>query len=54
MTQEQINDTCLKHAAFLNNEGGERADFRGADLSGKDLRGKDLAGIDFSGANFTQ
>ena len=43
-----------KHAKWLRGEdGGERADLRGADLSGADLRGANLHSADLRGAKNT-
>jgi len=41
-TQEQLRTILIKHRAFSEWNGGERADLRGADLSGADLSGADL------------
>ena len=52
-----IKEILEKHKKWLNSEdGGERADLRGADLCdanlrGADLRGADLRGADLRGAN---
>ena len=44
MTQEELNIILEKHQKWLNNEeGGERADLRGANLSGANLYGADLS-----------
>lgn len=52
MTQSELNEILEKHRKWLNNEeGGERADLRGADLRGADLSGANLRGADLSGAN---
>ena len=38
MTQEELSVILDKHKKWLNNEeGGEKADLRGADLGGADL-----------------
>ena len=56
MTSEEIKKVLDSHQKWINNEqGGERADLRGAklhwaDLSEADLRGADLSGADLSGA----
>lgn len=45
MTQEELSVILDKHKKWLNNEeGGEKADLRGAYLSGADLRGANLRG----------
>ena len=45
MIADDIREILDKHLKWLNNEdGGERADLRGADLCGADLRGADLCG----------
>ena len=46
MTSEEIKKVLDLHKKWLNEQGGERADLRGADLSGADLRGADLSGAD--------
>ena len=64
MTQEELNIILEKHKKWLKDEeGGERADLRGAnlryadlsgaDLSGSDLRGANLSGADLSGAHLS-
>ena len=46
-TVEELKAICEKHIKWLRGEeGGERADLRGADLRGADLRGADLHGAD--------
>ena len=51
MTKEQIKETLELHLKWLRNEeGGNRADLRGADLRGADLSGAYLSGADLSGA----
>ncbi len=66
MTSEEIKKVLDLHKKWLNEQGGERADLRGATLSGANLRGADLCwadmrvatlsgadlrGADLSGAN---
>ena len=47
MTSAEIKQVLELHKKWLNNEqGGERANLRGADLSGANLRGADLRGAD--------
>lgn len=52
-----IQEVLEKHSAWLNGEeGGQRADLRGADLQGADLEGANLQGanlwdVDLCGAN---
>ena len=49
MTSEEIKKVLDLHKKWLNNEqGGERADLRGADLREADLRGADLSEADLS------
>ena len=51
---KNLNEILEKHLKWLNDEnGGERADLRGADLSGADLSGADLRGANLSGANLS-
>ena len=52
MGKGKLDEILKKHAAWLNNEdGGERANLRGADLSGADLSSADLSSADLSGAD---
>ena len=47
MTSEKIKKVLDSHQKWINEEdGGERANLRGANLSGADLRGADLRGVD--------
>ena len=47
MTQAELDEVLVKHKKWLNNEdGGERADLRGADLRGAYLQGAYLQGAD--------
>ena len=47
MTTGKLQEILDKHKKWLNEEeGGERADLRGADLSDADLSGADLSGAD--------
>ena len=49
---KNLNEILEKHLKWLRNEdGGERANLRGADLCGADLRGANLRGADLYGAN---
>ena len=41
------------HTAWLNNEGGNRADLRSADLRSADFRDADLRSADLSGTNLS-
>ena len=51
LTKEEI-EVLQRHAKWLKNEeGGEKADLRGANLRGANLRGADLWGADLWGAN---
>ena len=52
MTGEQLNSILEQHKKWLDcEEGGIRADLRGANLSGANLRGADLRGAILSRAN---
>ena len=51
LTKKEI-EVLQRHAKWLKNEeGGEKANLRGADLRGADLRGADLWGANLWGAN---
>ena len=50
MTKEELNETLKDHALWLENNGGKRADFRGADLREADLRWAHLRGANLQGA----
>ena len=49
-----IKKILSEHSKWINGDGGERADLRGADLRGADLRGADLRGADLRGANLSE
>ena len=52
MDENKLKEILAKHKAWLHNEdGGERADLRGADLRGANLHGADLYGANLRGAN---
>jgi len=52
MKQEELNLILENHKKWLNDDdGGIRADLRGADLRGANLRGADLSYADLSDAN---
>ena len=51
MTQEEFNAILENHKKWLEGNGGERADLKGADLCGADLRDADLCGADLCGAD---
>ena len=52
ITQEKLNEIIASHGKWLRDEeGGERADLRGADLRGADLRGANLGGADLGDAD---
>jgi hypothetical protein len=56
MEKTRLEKILSDHKLWLESNGGERADLRGADLRGADLsganlRGADLRGADLSGAN---
>ena len=54
MKQEELNIILEKHKKWINNEeGGERADLRGANLSGANLSDADLRCANLSGANLS-
>ena len=51
---KNLNEILEKHLKWLNDEnGGERADLRGADLRGADLRGANLSVANLSVANLS-
>ena len=52
ITQEKLKEIIASHGKWLRDEeGGERADLRGADLEDADLRYADLRGADLRGAD---
>ena len=52
MTRDELNEILARHRKWIyDEEGGSRADLRGADLRGADLRGADLSGADLRGAD---
>ena len=52
ITQKKLNQIIASHGKWLRDEeGGERADLRGADLRGANLRGANLRGADLGDAN---
>ena len=52
MNKDVLNEILKKHKMWLDNEnGGTRADLRGADLREADLRGADLRGADLREAD---
>lgn len=52
MTTKELQEILDKHMKWLKGEdGGERANLRGADLRGADLSSADLRGADLRGAN---
>ena len=54
MTTIKLHEILDKHKKWLNEEeGGERADLRGADLIGADLSDADLSGADLSDADLS-
>ena len=54
MKKEEIDQILATHLKWLMGEnGGSRADLRGADLSGADLSGADLRGADLSRADLS-
>ena len=53
--KDELKTILKKHMMWLNGEdGGERADMRGADMSGADMRWADMSGADMSGANMSR
>lgn len=48
-----IKKILSEHSKWINGDGGERANLRGADLRGADLRGAHLRGADLSGADLS-
>ena len=46
-----IKKILSEHSKWINGDGGERADLRGADLSGANLSGANLRGADLSRAD---
>ena len=51
MTQNELDKILKNHKKWLNTDGGNRADLRGADLQGANLRGADLRGANLWGAD---
>ena len=52
ISAEKLQEIIESHGRWLRNEeGGERADLRGADLSGADLGGANLRGANLGGAD---
>ncbi|QCQ58985.1 pentapeptide [Rheinheimera phage vB_RspM_Barba8A] len=51
MKQEELNLILENHKKWLNDDGGIRADLRGANLSGANLKGADLRGANLRGAD---
>jgi len=52
ISAKKLQEIIKSHGRWLRNEeGGERANLRGADLSSADLSGADLSGADLSSAN---
>ena len=55
MDKVHLDETLRKHSRWLSKEdGGERADLRGADLKGADLKGANLGGADLMGADLRE
>ena len=51
LTKKELNEIIASHGKWLRSEeGGKRADLRGADLSNADLRGADMKCADLSNA----
>jgi uncharacterized protein YjbI with pentapeptide repeats len=51
MSPGDLKQVLTDHAAWWRNEGGKRADLRGANLCGADLRGANLCGAYLCGAD---
>lgn len=52
MNANDLKTILEKHKMWLNGEdGGERANMRGADMSGANMRGADMRGADMKGAD---
>ena len=51
MTHEQLTEILIQHKLWLGNEGGQRADLRGANLIAANLYRADLYGADLYGAD---
>ena len=51
MEIDKLNAVLASHLKWLSNDGGSRADLRGADLGGAVLTGADLRGANLRGAN---
>ena len=51
MDKMKLKDILKNHAKWLNNEGGERANLKGADLRKADLRGVDIWRANLRGAD---
>ena len=52
LTQADVELICAKHALWLLEAGGEKADFSGCEIRDMDLRCKTLANASFDGAKF--
>jgi len=53
MTKKEIAAVLADHKAWLEGNGGKRADLTGANLAGANLAGANLAGANLTGANLT-
>ena len=51
MTTDELETILEQHQLYLSDEGGAKADLRGADLQYANLRGADLQGADLRRAN---
>ena len=51
MKRTELDEIIASHGRWLRDEGGERANLRGANLEGADLRGANLRGANLRGAN---
>ena len=54
MKKEELDEILENHVKWLNEEGGKRADLRGADLVRADLETADLREADLRGANLVR
>ena len=53
MNADELKKVLDSHRKWMNNDGGERANLRGANLSGADLSDANLTGANLYGANLS-